>query len=144
MIASAMDLIVAADNARFLPAHFQYFSVPWDLGPRQTKELLWKADFLNADQLLDLGFLSHVVPVADLDDFTTELATQIAKQDPFVASAIKRSVNEMQDQMGFTNSVTAAHGSYMQMHSAGLVVPKGEEGKVRRLPSVARSLEEKD
>ena len=144
MIASAMDLIVAADNARFLPAHFQYFSVPWDLGPRQTKELLWKAEFLDAEQLHELGFVSHVVPVDDLDEFTTQLATDIARQDPFVAATIKRSVNEMQDQMGFTNSITAAHSSYMRMHAAGLVVPKGKEGKVRRLPSVTRSLEDDD
>ncbi len=141
MIASAMDLIVAADNARFLPAHFQYFSVPWDLGPRQTKELLWTAEFLDADQLLDLGFVSHVVPLADLDEFTTELATKIAWQDPFVASTIKRSVNAMQDQQGFTTAVTTAHVAYMGLHHTGMVVPKGEEGKARRLPAVARSLE---
>lgn len=141
MIASAMDLIVAADNARFLPAHFQYFSVPWDLGPRQTKELLWTAEFLTAEQLHELGFVSHVVPVDELDEFTTELATRIARQDPFVAATIKRSVNAMQDQMGFTTAITAAHTAYMGMHHTGLVVPKGQEGKSRRLPGVARSLE---
>ena len=47
MIASAMDLIVAADDAKFLPAHFQSFSVPWDLGVRRTKELLWLAEFVS-------------------------------------------------------------------------------------------------
>ncbi len=141
MIASAMDLIVAADNARFLPAHFQYFSVPWDLGPRQAKELLWTAEFLDAEQLHELGFVSHVVPVDELDGFTTELAATIARQDPAVAATIKRSVNAMQDAMGFTTAVTTAHAAYMGMHHAGLVVPKGEEGKSRRLPGVARSLD---
>lgn len=140
MIASAMDLIVAADDARFLPAHFQYFSVPWDLGPRQTKELLWKAEFVEAPQALELGFVNHVVPRPELDAFAQELAGQISRQDPLVASLIKRSVNEMQDQMGFRTSITAAHSTYMQMHAAGKVVPKGEEGKSRRLPSVASSL----
>lgn len=141
MIASAMDLIAAADDARFLPAHFQYFSVPWDLGPRRTKELLWKAEFVGAEQALELGFVSHVVPRADLDSFTHDLAGQIARQDPFVAAMIKRSVNEMQDQMGFRTAVTSAHSTYMQIQAAGKVVPKGEEGKIRRLPSVERSLE---
>jgi enoyl-CoA hydratase len=140
MIASAMDLVVAADDARFLPAHFQYFSVPWDLGPRKTKELLWKAEFLDAEQACELGLVSHVVPRADLDSFTHDLATQIARQDPFVASMIKRSVNEMQDQMGFRTAITAAHATYLQIQMAGKVVPKGEEGKVRRLPAVDRSL----
>lgn len=140
MVASAMDLIVAADDARFLPAHFQYFSVPWELGPRQTKELLWKAEFLTAEQAHDLGFVNHVVPRAELDEFTDELAGQIARQDPFVASMIKRSVNEMQDHMGFRTAINAAHSTYMQIHAAGKVVPPGQEGKIRRLPSVASSL----
>lgn len=140
MIASAMDLIVASEDARFLPAHFQYFSVPWDLGPRKTKELLWRAEFVTARQALDLGLVSHVVAREELDDFTAELAGEISRQDPFVASMIKRSVNEMQDQMGFRSAITSAHATYMQIQSAGKVVPLGQDGKIRRLPSVASSL----
>ncbi|MGI9612185.1 MAG: enoyl-CoA hydratase-related protein [Acidimicrobiales bacterium] len=140
MVASAMDLIVASEDARFLPAHFQYFSVPWDLGPRKTKELLWKAEFVTAEEAHELGFVNHVVPRAELDDAVDELAGQIARQDPFVASMIKRSVNEMQDHMGFRTAITAAHATYVQIQGAGKVVPPGEEGKIRRLPSVASSL----
>lgn len=139
MVASAMDLIVAADDARFLPAHFQYFSVPWEFGPRRTKELLWRAEFLTAADAEEHGFVSHVVPRDELDGFTAELAGTISRQDPFVASMIKRSVNEMQDQMGFRTSITAAHSTYMQIQAAGKVVPPGEEGTIRRLPSVASS-----
>ncbi len=140
MIASAMDLIVASEDARFLPAHTQYFSVPWDLGPRKAKELLWKAEFMSAAEAEEWGLVSHVVPRDELDSFANDLATQIARQDPFVASMVKRSVNEMQDHMGFHTSISAAHATYMQIQSAGKVVPKGQEGKVRRLPSVDRSL----
>ncbi|MGH1490262.1 MAG: enoyl-CoA hydratase-related protein [Acidimicrobiales bacterium] len=140
MVASAMDLIVASEDARFLPAHFQYFSVPWEMGPRKAKELLWRAEFMTAEQALDAGFVNHVVGREELDDFATELAGQISRQDPFVASMIKRSVNEMQDQMGFRTAITAAHATYMQIQSAGQVVPPGEEGKIRRLPAVANSL----
>ena len=140
MVASAMDLIVAADDARFLPAHFQYFSVPWDLGPRRTKELLWLAEFIDADQAIELGFVNHVVPRAELDSFVADLAGRIARQDRFVASMIKRSVNEMQDHQGFRTAITAAHSTYMQIQAAGLVVPEGQDGKIRRLPSVDSSL----
>lgn len=140
MVASAMDLIVAADDARFLPAHFQYFSVPWELGPRQAKELLWRAEFLTAERALELGFVNHVVPRDELDEFTADLAGTVSRQDPFVASMIKRSVNEMQDHMGFRTAITAAHSTYMQIQAAGKVVPPGEEGRIRRLPSVASSL----
>lgn len=142
MVASAMDLIVAADDAQFLPAHFQYFSVPWDLGPRQTKELLWLAEFIGADQAKELGFVNHVVARDELDDATLALANRIARFDKFAASMVKRSVNEMQDQQGFRTSITAAHSTYMQLQAAGLVVPDGQDGKIRRLPSVEASLGE--
>ncbi len=140
MIASAMDLIVAADDAQFLPAHFQYFSVPWDLGPRQAKELLWTAEFVDAAAAERLGFVSHVVLREELDEFAHGLANKIARQDPFVAAMIKRSVNEMQDHQGFRTAVTTAHSTYMQIQAAGKVVPPGQEGKIRRLPSVSASL----
>ncbi len=32
MFAAAMDLVVAADDAMFLPSLLQYFSIPWDMG----------------------------------------------------------------------------------------------------------------
>ncbi len=140
MIASAMDLIVASEDARFLPAHFQYFSVPWEFGPRKTKELLWLGEFVTAEQAHELGFVNHVVPRDELEDFVEELAGRISRQDPFVASMIKRSVNEMEDHQGFRTAVTAAHATYMHIQAAGQVVPPGEEGKIRRLPSVASSL----
>lgn len=143
MVASAMDLIVAADDARFLPAHFQYFSVPWEFGPRKTKELLWTAEFVTGAEAAELGFVNHVVSRDELDTFTVELANRIARQDPFVASMIKRSVNEMQDHQGFRTAVTAAHSTYMQMETATRIAAGGRDPR-RRLPSVERSLTEQD
>ena len=37
MIASAMDVIFAADDAMFLGSHFQYFAMPWDLHARARR-----------------------------------------------------------------------------------------------------------
>jgi enoyl-CoA hydratase len=55
MIASACDLIIASDDAQFADravkwggAHVQYFSMPWDFGPRKTKEYLFTGDFISA------------------------------------------------------------------------------------------------
>lgn len=141
IVASSMDIIVAADDARFLPAHVQYFSAPWDLGVRRTKELLWTAEWLGAEQAEELGLVNHVVPRAELMASALELAGRIAAQDPFTAAMIKRSVNQAQDQQGFRNAILAAHSTYMQLELGGKVIPKGEEGTTRRLPSVARSLD---
>lgn len=45
-----MDLIFAADDAKFLPGLFQYFSVPWDLGTRRAKEILFEGRFVDAEE----------------------------------------------------------------------------------------------
>ena len=54
MIASACDLIIASDDALFADravkwggAHVQYFSMPWDLGPRKAKEYLFTGEFIS-------------------------------------------------------------------------------------------------
>ena len=48
IIASACDLVFAADDAMFLPTNFQYFSVPWDLHARKAKEVLFESRFVDA------------------------------------------------------------------------------------------------
>ena len=139
IIASAMDLIVAAVDARFLPAHFQYFSVPWYLGPRKTKEILWQARFVDAAEAMELGLVSRVVSRDQLESATNELAESIAKMDPLTARMIKFSVNQMQDAMGFSTSVRAAHASYMLLESSrDPKIPRDDRGRPR-LPGVERS-----
>jgi enoyl-CoA hydratase len=145
IIASAMDLIVASDDARFLPAHLQYFSSPWDLGVRKAKEILWQARFIEAPEALDLGLVNQVVPRPELESATMELAERIAKMDPLAARMIKFSVNQAQDAMGFRTAVQAAHSNYMVLEAAGGGRPASRDAKGRpRLPGVERSFESED
>ncbi|MHB8574109.1 MAG: enoyl-CoA hydratase-related protein [Dehalococcoidia bacterium] len=142
IIASAMDLIVAADDAKFVPGLFQYFSVPWDLGARKAKEILWRAKLLDAAEALVLGLVNSVVPRERLEAETLELAESIADTDPFLARMIKFSVNQAQDAMGFRTSIQAAHANFMlNSLNGGLGQPSREPGKRKRLPAVARILE---
>jgi enoyl-CoA hydratase len=142
IVASAMDIIVAADDALFLASHFQYFSVPWDLGPRKTKELLFRNRFLRAEEALELGFVNHVFPRDQLEAETTAIAAEIAQNDPFGLRIVKLSVNQAQDAMGFRTAVTNAHARYMLLEIAGRVRPPGDrEAGVRTLPNVAWALE---
>jgi enoyl-CoA hydratase/carnithine racemase len=62
MFASAMDLIVAADDAMFLPSLTQYFSAPWDVGVRKSKEILFQSRFIDACEGERLGLVNQVVP----------------------------------------------------------------------------------
>jgi enoyl-CoA hydratase len=53
MLASAMDVVFAADDAQFLPTNSQYFAVLWEIGARRAKYLMFDNRFLSADEALD-------------------------------------------------------------------------------------------
>ena len=145
IIASAMDLIIAAEDAKFLPGHFQYFSVPWDLGIRKTKEILFQNRFLSAVEAHELGFVNQVVPRDELEAYTQSLAERIAETDPFLTRMIKFSANQAQDAMGFRTAVQGALSTYMVIQQSGVMgrTTKESSGKPALGP-VARALEKLD
>ena len=68
MLASCCDLIIAAEDALFADravrwggSHVQYFTMPWDLGPRKAKEYLFTGDYVDAPTALELGLVNRVV-----------------------------------------------------------------------------------
>ncbi len=120
MIASACDLIVASDDALFADravkwggSHVQYFSMPWDLGPRKAKEFLFTGDFIPAAEAEKLGLVNRVVPRAELEKETMALAQKIAERDPFALKFAKASVNETMDAQGFRHALEGAFKNYM-------------------------------
>lgn len=142
IVASAMDLIFAAEDAMFLGTNFQYFSIPWDIHPRKAKEILFEGRFMDAEEALELGFVNRVVPRDRLDDVVMAYAAEVALNDPFQTRMTKLAVNGMQDAQGFHQHITAAHSSFL-LSSQGekdpdyaLATPEG-----RRRPLVQRALE---
>jgi enoyl-CoA hydratase len=120
MLASACDLIVASDDALFADravrwggSHVQYFSMPWDLGPRKAKEMLFTGEFFTAAQAERAGLVNRVVPRGRLTEETMALATQIAGQDPYALRLAKRSVNETMDAQGWRQAMEGAFKNYM-------------------------------
>jgi enoyl-CoA hydratase len=141
MIATAMDLIIAADDAKFLASHFQYFSVPYDLTPRKAKELLFEFRFMHADEAERAGLVNRVVPRAALMDETLALANRIALQDPFSLRLAKLSVNQAQDQMGYSTFIRSALQTYVvQSESGSKELGDDPSGNRRRYATVDRAL----
>ena len=142
LVASSMDIIYAADDAMFLGANFQYFSIPWDVHPRKAKELLYESRFIDAEEARQLGVVNRVYPRADLNEAVLEYAERIAKNDPFQLRMMKMAVNQVQDGQGFAAHITAAHAMHI-ISSEGekdpdyaLKVPRGA-----RRPMVERAFE---
>jgi enoyl-CoA hydratase len=104
----ACDLAVAADDAYFGYVDVRFGSgvvsmfLPWVIGVRAAKELLFTGeDRVPAAEAHRLGLVNRVVPREDLDDATLSLAEEIAKNEPFVIRATKRSINRVWDVAGF-------------------------------------------
>ncbi|MBI2761272.1 MAG: enoyl-CoA hydratase/isomerase family protein [Chloroflexi bacterium] len=141
MIATAMDLIIAADDAKFLASHFQYFSVPYDIPPRKAKELLFEFRFMHADEAERAGLVNRVVPRDRLMAEALALAHRIALQDPFSLRLAKLSVNQAQDEMGYSTFVRSALQTYVvQSESGAKELSDNPDGSRRRFATVDRAL----
>ena len=142
ILASAMDIVYAADSAMFLASNFQFFTVPWDMHPRKAKELLFESRFVDAAEAAELGLVNRVVPSERLEAEVMAYAERIARNDPFQLRMIKLAVNQMQDGQGFQAHITSAHA----MHLLSATAEKDpdfalDEPEGRRRPMVERAME---
>ncbi len=136
LIASCMDLIIAADDALFLPSHLQLFTAPWDLGIRNAKAILFENRFIPAEEAHELGLVHKVVPRDRLAEETWQQAERIAVNDLLSLRMLKQSINGAQDAMGYRTSVHTAHSNYMVLIGGREVRDPGS----RRLDGVGSAL----
>ena len=123
ILATSCDLIIASEDAQFSDRtvrwggpHVQYIGLPWDIGIRKAKEYLFTGDWISAREAERIGLVNRVVPGKDLESETMKLAERIALQDPFALRLSKASLNQVQDQMGFRNSIMSGFHN----HALGL------------------------
>src|SRR5262249_49799944 len=76
IFAASMDLVFAANDALFLPSNLQYFSAPWDIGPKKAKEILFEGRFIPAREALELGFVNRIYPPHELERETLAYAAR--------------------------------------------------------------------
>lgn len=112
MIASAMDVVFASEDALFLPSLLQYFSVPWDIGARKAKEVLFEHRFMTAAEALRYHFVNQVCPREKLEEQTLAYANRVAENDTFRVGLIKYAINHMLDTMGFSSEMETAYRTY--------------------------------
>ena len=141
MFAAAMDLVVASDDAKFLPSLLQYFSIPWDIPPRKAKEILFQSRFVDAAEAARLGFVNIVVPRDQLENETMALANRIAESDRFTLRMLKWAINSAQDEMGYSNAIRNAHSHHMVLGLGGFMQAQMEgKGLPKRMPGVDQAL----
>lgn len=112
MLAAAMDVIFASDNAEFLGGSVEYNTIPWDIGIRKAKELVFESQFIPAHEAERLGFVNRVIPLADLERETMAWARRVAENTPETLRFAKLQMNKAQDAQGFTSAVEDSLGDY--------------------------------
>jgi enoyl-CoA hydratase len=139
MIAAAMDLVFASSDALFLAGQVEYFSIPYDIGARRAKELLFESRFITAAEAERLGFVNRVFPDREaLSRETAQYAQRVAESSPASLRMAKTAVNKMQDLQGFSAAMEAAFHDYMLMaQTRGVARARGGE---RRLGGVDLAL----
>src|SRR5476649_2635193 len=115
MLAAAMDVVFAADSAEFLGGFVEYNTIPWDIGVRRAKELVFESRFISADEAARHGLVNRVLPLADLERETVAYARRVAENSPEALRMAKIQMNKAQDAQGFTNAVEDSLGDYQAM-----------------------------
>ena len=138
MLAAAMDVVFAADDAQFLPGFVEYMSIPWDIGVRRAKEVVFESRFLSAKEAAAFGLVGRVLPGSDLEAETFAWARRVAENSPEALRMAKIQMNKAQDAQGFTRALEDSLGDYVaMMHMPGLEMRVTGE---RRLATVDLAL----
>ena len=145
MVAAAMDVLFASRESLFLPGMVEYFSAPWDIGPKKAKEILLEHRFVPATEALACGFVNRLFPEEDLETETLAYANRVADNylsAPAWTGTIKSAINHMQDTQGFSSEIEAAYTSFCLMYGLGAHTDAApDQGGFARTDTARKNLE---
>ena len=129
MLVMACDLVIAADNAAFCDNTIdlavcgtEFFNHPYDFGIRKAKELLFTAGWLSAQEAAATGFVNRVVPLAELEAATLNMASVIAAKPRFALKMAKEAINAAHDAMGRPQAMSTIFALHQLCHSHNMQV----------------------
>jgi 2-(1,2-epoxy-1,2-dihydrophenyl)acetyl-CoA isomerase len=101
-IALACDLVIASEAARFgnvfvriglIPDCGGHFFLPRLIGFHKAAELMFTGDLIEAREAERIGLINRVVPQADLEQHTRDLAERLAQGPTHAIGLCKRTLN---------------------------------------------------
>ena len=113
MVAASMDLIFASSDAKFLPGLIEYFSVPWDIGVKKAKEVIFGSRFLDPHEAMECGFVNRVYPPDELEVETRAYALRVAENSPNLVRVSKLALNKAWDLQGYRDGVEGALSDFL-------------------------------
>jgi enoyl-CoA hydratase/carnithine racemase len=118
LLAQMVDLVIAADHAKFAITEAKVgrgspwaAPLPWLIPPRAAMEIMVTAQPITAQRAYELGLVNKVVPAADLRDEALAMATAIAANAPLSVRAAKQLVY-LSAEHGWSAALDAADALY--------------------------------
>jgi enoyl-CoA hydratase len=81
--------------------------MPWIIGPKRARELLYFGDTIDAQTALEFGMVNRVVPLAELEAGTLAYARRLSLVSPEALVATKLAINRGLEAAGFGNAMMA-------------------------------------
>ena len=116
------DLTIAADDAKFGEPEIRFsnsgpgFVLPWIVGPKRAREMLYFGDMIDAAKALEIGMINRVVPRDRLVEETLKYAHRLAMVDAEALVMTKRAINRGLD----APRLPPRHGGRPRHHRAAL------------------------
>ena len=116
MIAMLADVSITSDRATFrVPELYRGIAdthyaqiMTRQIGPARTRDLMFTGRVVTAEEAVDWGLISRMVPHDELIDTATEVLTQICRTAPGARTDIKRSLDQwygLYDRIGMVASL---------------------------------------
>jgi enoyl-CoA hydratase len=110
-LAMVCDLTIASDKALFGEPEIRHSSgfptliVPWLIGMKKAKELLYMGDLIDAHEAERLGLINRVVPHDSLQNEALRLAKRLALVPPKALRINKEAIHRTYDMMGLRQAL---------------------------------------
>ena len=118
------DITIAADNATFGEPEIHFSNVgpaivmPWMIGYKKARELLYLGDMIDAQEALSLGMINRVVPLDQLEEKTMRFAKRLALISPEALEYTKLAINRGADVAGFRGAMQAGLDVVASLYAA--------------------------
>ena len=135
-LALTCDLAVAAEGTLIGEPEIRMASnppfpiLPWVIGMRKTKELLFTGDLIEAAEAHRIGLVNHVVPPEELEERVDRLATKLSRIAAPALQYAKTTVNHAFDLMGVRTGTAYGMEAFVQTQST-LTPERAEFNRIR-------------
>jgi enoyl-CoA hydratase/carnithine racemase len=112
-LAMFCDLTIASEDAKFGEPETRHaqagpgFVMPWIIGYKRARELLYFGDTIDARTALTLGMVNRLVRSDELTEATLKYARRLTLVAPEALAATKLAINRGADAAGFRNAMQA-------------------------------------